>query len=346
MQGTAQKLIPVDGILFGRPFQTKVDHELAKTMLTNRDDSSVIQLFSDYNTRKISTETLSEIGQKYSPDVATLFFVEKIYEQDKNKRTQNYYLSGIDTSFSGDLEQQLSFLQNYYIVFVPGLGHKHIEGANFLDQRRLLDSAGISCEMIQIHEGGLIEENADIVARRVDELSKLHKNIIVISVSKGGLETARAFEMLSNAENISSIKAWINVCGILKGSPVADLWLPPLKRWWLSCGLFCIGKKVDLKALLMDISYSRCRKKYKTLKIPSEIITINLIAAPLAQLKKNKKIPIPNDGFSPLADLITEDGIVVIEAGLDHFLRGIDLNKRMAVLLRYIVDQVNNSTIN
>jgi hypothetical protein len=75
---TKKPSIPVEGALFGRPFQTHVDHELAKTMLTNPNDSSVIQLFSTYRTRKINTETLTEISKKYSADVSTLFFVEKM----------------------------------------------------------------------------------------------------------------------------------------------------------------------------------------------------------------------------------------------------------------------------
>ena len=341
--GLAQN-IPVDGILFGRPFQTNVDSELAKTMLTNPNDSSVVQLFSDYGTRVVNTETLSEIAQKYSVDVATLFFVQKIYEQEKNRQIQNYYLDVTDTLSTKHLEHSLSFLKDYFIVFVPGFRYKHaVNGSDFLHQRLLLDSTGISYEMIDIHETGLVEDNAIIIAHRLQELSELHSNIIVISVSKGGLETAIALGMFSNPEYISSVKAWINVCGILKGTPIADYWGRPLKRFWLSWGLFWARIKVNLNGLLTDLSYKQGKEKYQSLKIPSEINTINLIAAPLARQEKNTLFTSPNDGFSPLADAITEDGLVAIEMDLDHFFNGVDLNVRMVVLLRYIVNQLNQN---
>jgi hypothetical protein len=174
----------------------------------------------------------------------------------------------------------------------------------------------------------------------MQELNKLHENIIVISVSKGGLETAIALERLAAAQKHSSIKAWINVGGTLKGTPVADVWSRPLKRFWMSCGLFFIGQKVELKALLNDLSYKRCKEKYGAIKIPSEIMTVNLIGAPLRQGEETI-IRVPNDGFSPLPDAITKDGLVVVEMESDHFLKNMNLNSRMVVLLRYIVNHLN-----
>jgi hypothetical protein len=248
----------------------------------------------------------------------------------------------MDNIFTDTIEQQLSFLQDFFVVFVPGFRYKMTSnGSNFLNQRLLLDSAGISYEMIDIHETGFVEDNAKIVADRLQELSKLHNNMIVISVSKGGLETAIALGMMSSPQNIPSVKAWINVGGILKGTPVADAWRPLRKRMWLSTGLFFAGIKVNVKGLTADLSYKRCKEKYKTLKIPAEITTVNLVATPLSRQGKKKKNLSPNDGFSPLADTITEDGVVVMEIGVDHFFREIDLNIRMAALLHYIVNQLN-----
>ena len=336
---SAQNIIPVEGVLFGRPFQCNVDHELAKKMLSNPNDSSVVQFFSDYNAYVLNTETLSEITQKYSMDVATLFFVEKIFEQEKNRQLQDYYLTAIESFSNGQTEGSLSFLQNHFIVFIPGFRYKHIHnGANFIDQRLMLDSAGISYEMIDIEEAGLVEDNTKIIVNRLQELNKLHHNIIVISVSKGGLETAIAFEMLATSQNYHSVKAWINVGGILKGTPVADRWARPFMRFWLANGLFWKGIKVNLKGLLNDMSYKLGKEKYKSIKIPPTINTINLIAVPLLQQQKKSIFSSPNDGFSPLADAITEDGLVVVEMGVNHFFKGVDLNSRMMVLLQYIVE--------
>ena len=335
--GDAQT-IPVEGILFGRPFQTIVDHELAKTILTNPDDSNVQQLFSDYGARELNSETLSEIVQNYSFDVATLFFVNKLYEQEKNRHIQDFYLAAIDTL---SLEN-ISFLQNCFIAFVPGFRYQHIDnGGDFIQQRLLLESAGIAHELIAIEGTGLVDVNAQIITDRLQDLNRLHRNIIVISVSKGGLETAIALGKLANPENLSSVKAWINVGGILKGTPVADRWAKPFMRFWISCGLFWKRIKVNLNGLLTDMSYKNGVERYSTLKIPSEIKTINLVSAPLAQQDKSAIFTSPNDRFSPLADAITENGTVVIEMGLDHYFSEIDLNVRMIAILHYIVNQFN-----
>jgi len=335
----SQNMIPVEGILFGRPIQTNVDHELAKKMLTNPTDSSVMRLLSDYSDRLLNTETLTEITQKYSLHVATLFFVKKKYEQEKNRSLQDYYLATIEAFYNEQGEHSLSFLQDYFIVFVPGFRYLHVDnGGNFLDQRLLFDVAGISYEMIMIEETGLVEDNANIIVNRMKELTAVHKQIIIISVSKGGLETAIALDRLSNSQHLSSIKAWINVGGILKGTPVADRWARPFMRFWLASGLFWKRIKVDLKGLLTDLSYEQGKERYSYIKIPPSIKTINLVAVPLRQQAKRSVFTSPNDGFSYLADTITEGGIAVFEMGVDHFFQGVDLNNRMVALLKYIVE--------
>ena len=338
----AAQNIPVEGALFGRPFSTSVDHELAKIMLTNPEDSSVLQFYSNYDTQELNTETLSKIVKKYSFDVAALYFVKRIYGLEKNRHIQDDYLAAIDTLSLKNAAPALSFLQNYFIAFVPGFRYKHINnGGDFIRQRLLLESAGIAHELIAIEETGLVDVNAHIIADRLQKLNLLHRNIIVISVSKGGLETAIALGKLAIPESISSVKAWINVGGILKGTPVADRWAKPFMRFWISCGLFWKGIKVNLNGLLTDMSYKNGVERYSSLKIPQEIYTVNLTSVPLGQQDKSATFTSPNDRFSPLADAVTENGSVVIEMGLDHYFGEIDLNIRMTALLRYIVKQLN-----
>ena len=334
--------IQVDGILFGRPIQTFVDSELAKNMLTNPTDSNVMRLFSNFSTYEINTETLSEITQIYSMDVATLFFLKKIYEQEENRLIQDFYLTAIDTLSLENNKYDLTFLQDYFIAFVPGFRYEYIDnGGDFLQQRILLDSAGIEYEMINIEGIGRVNRNAEIIADRLQELSKIHSNIIVISVSKGGMETAIALGELIQPQNLSAIKAWINVGGILKGTPIADRWAKPFMRFWMACGLIVANIKVDLKGLLIDMSYELGKDRYKSFNIPPEIYTINLIAASFGKEQEKKCVfTSPNDSFSPLADAITENGVVVVEIGLDHYFKDIDLNSRMVALLNYIVRQL------
>jgi hypothetical protein len=336
----AQKDLQVEGTLFGRPFLTQVDHKLAATMLTNRQDSSVVNLFDHYRNTELCDELLKDITKNYSLHVASLFLVERLYKQERNKLLQDYYLSTIDTLFIQDADQQLSFLKDFYIVFVPAFNYESNAG-NFWEQRVLLDSAKISNEIIKTQQWGLVEENAELIANKLQEISKLHRNIIVISVSKGSLETALALEKISNLDVLRSLKAWINVSGILNGSPAADYWSIPKKKVWLKCGLFFAGKrKVPLTQLLNDLSYKQRKQNEKSWAIPKSIYTISFITAKLSEKKDRSLLVIPGDGYSPFLDEIVKDGDVVVEMNADHTFKGVNLNIRMAALLHYIVNNI------
>jgi hypothetical protein len=339
----AQNNIYVTGSLFGRQFSTSVDSQLAAEMLNNNKDSIVAQFFSNYQDTEIDSDILENITEKYSLDVATLFLLQKLYEQPENKHAQDAYYLLSDTFAKSDLKERLAILKDFHIVFIPGFKYKANAG-NFLAQRNMLETAHISYELVNIDEVGLVEDNAAIVAERLKEINKVHSKIILISVSKGGLETAIALGKLLNTNDLASVKAWINVCGILKGTPVADYWSKPFKKLWLSCGLFCIGKhNVNLKGLLNCMSYIQCKERYKTLKIPSNIYTVNLLATEFGREKKSI-IRQPNDGYSPLLDSIIGNGAVVIEAGTDHTFKNRNLNVRMVSLLHYIVEHLKNET--
>jgi len=87
------------------------------------------------------------------------------------------------------------------------------------------------------------------------------------------------------------------------------------------------------------MSYNRCKEAYKNLKIPENITIINVVAIPLGEQKKQiQNLPFPNDGFSFLADTIVKNGVVVLEVGVNHFFKDVNLNTRMVALLQYIVN--------
>jgi hypothetical protein len=341
---TTQKELYVEGALLGKHIHTKVDHELAATMITNRQDSSVIKLFETYNNIQLDNEILENITKEYSLDVATLFLIEKLYNQEKNRQIQDYYLSVIDTLFEDNLDKQLSFLQNFYIVFIPAFNYNSNNG-NYFKQRELLDSAKMPYEMIKTDPFGRAEDNAEIIAEQLREINRLHSNVIVISASKGSLETAIALRKVLNSDDLNSLKVWINVCGILKGSPVADFWATPFRKWWLSCGIFFMGKRINLNALLSSLSYKQRIQEKETLAIPGSLYVINFISTNLEMEKSKVKMMVPNDGFSPLWDEIVNSGDVVIETGSNHRLEVVNLNTRLVALLRYAVNQVENNNL-
>lgn len=328
-----QKLI-ADGRLFDRPLQTEVDSELAQTMLADRQNGRVAGLFAKYGDSPLNNSLLEHISNEYSLDVSTLFFAEKLYANPSNKRLQDYYLEMLDSPPSETPENDVSFLKDFFIVFIPVFNYESNSG-NFLEQRELFDSTQIPYTMIRTKPWGSMAENAKTIADNLLLLNDIHKNIIVISASKGSPEVARALASLS----LPSVKAWINVCGILKGSPVADYWAMPKKKFWLTLALFFANKRLNLNDLLIDLSYER-QKDGALLIIPESIYTINLIALNFSR-KDKVKMRVPNDGYSPLLDEISPGGDVVMEAGIDHQGFGsVNMNGRMVALLRWIVGRI------
>ena len=163
---------------------------------------------------------------------------------------------------------------------------------------------------------------------------------MLVSASKGGLETAIALGEKLEPDEISSVKSWVSVGGILRGSPIADSYLKAPKCWIAEFMLWTKGKNIDL---VKDISYNKRTIQFEELKIPMHIKILHFVGTPLAT-KISKEIKNrycsmsdfgPNDGLTPIADEITEQGFVVTELGLDHYYRD-DLIDKKTLALAYV----------
>ena len=339
--------ISVAGFLFNRPFQTTVDNGLAKQMLTDPQSDAVTKLFSDYQDKPLNTTTLSEIAASNSMDVATLYFMQRAYQDEQNKQAQDLYLTYLDQLSDDNSKQQLSPLADFYVAFVPGLDYNDTtNGGNFARQRRLLTASGIQNELILTDDWGLTDDNAATVAKRLKELSEQHDKIIVVSASKGGLETAVALGKVLKPEETKSIKAWISVGGILNGSPVADTYLCWPKCWIAEIGLMTVGQKISL---VQDVSYKKRAAEFTAFNFPDNIKRIHFVGAPLStqihkRIKGNycsiKKFG-PNDGITPLMDEVSNNGIIVSELGLDHYYSSPAIDKK-TIALALVVAEIQN----
>lgn len=330
--------IPVDGLLFGRPFHTTVDNGLAKQMLTNPTSDLVTKLFADYQDKPLNTTTLADIAANNSMDVATLYFLQRAYQDKQNKQAQDQYLKNLDNLSGDNYNEQLVPLKDFYVAFVPGLDYNDTtNGGNFARQRRLLTASGIQNELILTDDWGLSDDNASVVANRLRELSKTHEKIIIVSASKGGLETAIALGKILKAEETKSIKAWVSVGGILNGSPVADTYLCWPKCWVAEIGLMTIGQKISL---VQDVSYKKRAAEFTAFNFPANIKRVHFVGAPLAtQVHKRIKGNYcsikqfgPNDGITPLADEVSPDGIIISELGFDHYYSHPEIDKKTIAL--------------
>lgn len=341
--------IEVTGSLFNQLIKTSVDCELAKLMLSQSDDSSVVDLFDSYKNQPLNTQTLADIYFDYSADVATLYFLQRIYQYPQNKEIQDSYYHYINQLNNNNPNNLLTCLKQYYIVFIPGFAYKDFPstGANFKRQRKLLTSYDIDNCLIKTKQWDAVEVNAEIIAEQLKTICQHHYNIILISASKGSLETAVAISELLDKQESENIKAWISVAGILRGSPIADYFLTPSKSSLSKFFLFTKGKRINT---LQSMSYRERRKTFDNFTFPQHIKIIHYLAAPLASQIRHKiknrynyMLPLgPNDGIMPLADQICGKSFIISELGCDHYFKHPDIDVKSLSILLCCVKSIEN----
>lgn len=335
-----QTTYSAEGDIVGRKISTVVDSKLAQLLIANPSDSLVVRLSDLFKDRTINNELLTEITERYSPDVATLFFLKQTYQHKKNKTSQDYYNYAVEKLIHDSTISEIERLKDHLIVFVPGLAYKEdtTTGADFARQRRLLDSLGVNHHLIETEEWGLSDTNAAIITSELRRICKIHSKIIIVSASKGGLETAIALGKLLSPEETIPIKAWVSVGGILRGSPIADQYLCWPNCWFAQAMLWMKGKGISL---VEDISHSKRSAEFQSLVFPQNVRVIHFVGAPLSTQISSEiesrycsliSTKGPNDGLTTLPDEVTEDGIIISEIGLDHYFRDPNIDVKTIAL--------------
>ena len=338
------------GQVFDRHWDIQVDHPLVAQWLSNKEDPEVVRFFQEFNNQQLSSELMAEITNRYSADCATMFYIHKVYSQTQNNHAQKKYWKNYLSLKKDPSLLNLDELKKYYVVFVPGWGYidDKTTGADFSRQRLLLDNYGIENTLIETGEYDLVDHNAPYLANRLKELSKDHENILLVSASKGGLETSLALGKHLSSSEIASIKIWVSAGGILRGSPLADIHLRGLRRLFLTLYLRWKGQSLNI---IRDMSYQTRKAEFEKLHYPENLNIYHLVGAPWSmnispKIKGRYHLMLrnfgPNDGLTPIADELTEKGTVITELGLDHYFQDPDIDlKTMALALIAIEEDIH-----
>jgi hypothetical protein len=81
---------------------------------------------------------------------------------------------------------------------------------------------GLNVQLAATEEDGTIEENAEIIGRIVRSESRTHSKLILVSTSKAGPETALALGRILRPDETTSVRAWLSVGGLIRGTPLAS----------------------------------------------------------------------------------------------------------------------------
>lgn len=291
----------------------------------------------------------------FSTDLATLQLIRVLAGVPENARLERVFQDQLERVRSlgsaGDerLSACLEAVDPPPVWFAPGWFYRSQPGtgANFFRQRLLLDRLGVDNRLLPVIENGTIEENAAIIAEMIRGL-EADEAIILVSASKGGPEVAHALGYLLAPEETRPVRAWINIGGPLRGSPLADF----AESWpirWLT-PLYYHFEGLDPDRSIASLTTERSRARLARQHIPAHVMIINFAGIPLsghvseaAEFGYGRMRDLgPNDGLTPIADELAHGGRTIVQVGLDHYYRDPELDVKTVALTLTVMDELGH----
>jgi hypothetical protein len=226
------------------------------------------------------------------------------------------------------------------VVIVPGA--LYVErpemGGDGRVVREVSESLGYETELIPIASFGSITKNAALIRAWLE--AHRQEQIILVSLSKGGADLRMAFASAGSEGLFGKVLAWINVCGPLNGSRMAD-WVMA-SRWRT---FFCRTKFLFQKRDFQFIT-ELCHGRFSSspLSPESPIRAIHLIGFPLARHMTTRFSRFchrtltewgPNDGTTSLSDVSKWPGEIYPVWGADHYFRPEEVARSLITALLY-----------
>jgi len=337
--------------------ETTVDSEIARYYLEiylqgkneNRDmDEKISALYSSHGKSVPSREELKEISQAFSVDFAALFLADRLLNNRCNKDLNQLF----EFYLNNDTAVDTSISSSYQILFVPGwhyVENGHLTGADFAKPRELATNLGFENYLVALPPTGAVEEGANVLAAEITRRNRSGKKILLAGSSSAGPVIHLALGELLDQKELSSVKAWLNLGGILRGTPFIDYFEGRPQRWLFN--LYIWFKGLDKQAIL-GMGTAPSRRRFSRLQLDSEIVVINYMGIPLSgQLSQYSGTGYrmlssdgPNDGLALLTDAIAPGSLTVVALGSDHFLaEDPEIDKKTVALMKLIVTYSNKA---
>ncbi|UCH29710.1 MAG: hypothetical protein JSV06_01425 [Myxococcales bacterium] len=340
------------GTLAEQSWTAEVDHPIARDYLEGRRLPLDLQELRDAHVTEgllPSEPTLNYLTTRYSPDVATLFFMEAVSAHDPSRSIQRDYADVIHRLMQTGEDPGLDLSgSRLTVAFAPGWfyeSHGAKTGADFQRQLDQLARLGVPGELIKTDENGSVESNAAIIAEALRRLQREGREVLVVSGSKSGAEVAVALGDILAPKETSSILAWLSIGGVHQGSPFADWALNPTVCWISKLHLGLQG--FDLEGAL-SLQTSRRRDHFEKLQFPEHLLLVSYVPVPVSGdissrgafgYSRMRHLG-PNDGLTMLVDQLLPGGVTIVEPGVDHFFEHPDREVRSLALLEVLLVRI------
>jgi hypothetical protein len=235
-------------------------------------------------------------------------------------------------------------LANTKVVIVPGA--LYVERPDLGGDGRLVRNVakqfGYETDLIPLASFGGVTTNARLIREWIRQHSS--ERMILVSLSKGSADLKLALAAPDADELFRNVVAWVNVCGPLNGTRMANWILDnPLRRWFFQAK--CRWQKRDF-ALVTELRHSVDAPLAQGFQPPATMKMLSLVGFPLRRhmttrhsrfCHRTLSVWGPNDGTIALADLIGWPGVIYPVWGADHYFKPEELACELIdALLRWL----------
>jgi hypothetical protein len=358
--------LPAQGTVAGQPVATTVDDPVARYYLerdrpgSERDpelERRLARAFARRSEDVPSGAELARLSRELSPDLATIYLVERLAAVPANAGLQDLFeghlsrVRALAADGTRELAACAAALDLPSVWFVPGWFYRNDPetGADFHRQRALFERLGIEHRLVPLVENGTIEANAAIIADQLRALDPGRDRVMLVSASKGGPEVAHALGHLLSPAETRPVEAWINVGGPLRGSPLAD-WATSWPVAWLAPLYFAYVEERDPGDSVASLTTARSSARLAREDIPEHVMVINFLGAPLSgHISSASEFGYgrmralgPNDGLTPLIDVLAHGGRTIVQLGLDHYYRDPELDLKTLALALTVASELGS----
>jgi len=217
------------------------------------------------------------------------------------------------------------------VLVVPAAFHRQFPrfGGDGRVVREVAQRAGLEVETLPLSGTGTVDENARLLSERLDGS---RDRVTLVSLSMGGADVRVALERTPPLA--ARIRAWINVSGLLHGSPLLDDLLDARfpSSLLVSGALRAMGGSRGMLPALSAKPGAPLSARFRT---PPGLLAVNVVGLPLrehlmgnAAARHARLAPLgPNDGSTLVPDALALPGLTYPVWGADHYMRapGVDL---------------------
>ena len=344
--------IPASGRFHDFEIDTIVDSESARYYVESyaqgrADDprlhDAIEALKRDFGDRVPDHVDLRRLARAQSVDFAALFFADQLLSLDRNAAISQRFRTNVDRARRGEV--LVSAPDGLVVVLVPGYDYKEngrVTGADLQAQVAILGRMGLRAEFVEVDPIGTVLEGADVIERALNGLGDAQ--LLIAGPSSAGPAIQDALSRLGPG---SSVLAWLNLGGTLRGVPLLD-WLQRFpQRVVFDTVVWAQAWRHDS---FESLTTRVLRERFEQLAIPADIEVFNYISMSLSgdisAFGWDKYLLMrsdgPNDGLSLLPDLLFPEGRTIVSPKGDHFFAEDPLiEQKSAALVLTILESID-----